>query len=159
MIELKHSIRINKSPKAMIGWLSHFTDNYKSWHPDHVSAKWIKGNNFSEGSILYSEEYLGGQLEKLRFKVTKVIKNERIEYDILFPESIICPKGSFSIKPCKKGIIFTATLSFRFGYLLSKLFPRKLKAIKRHMKEEGENLKKLLEGECPKETCEWCEGR
>ena len=144
MIELKHSIRINKSPKAMIGWLGHFTDKYQQWHSDHVMAKWIKGNKFSKGSILYSEEYLGGKLEKLRFQVTRN-ENGIIEYNLLFPESIICPKGSFSFKPHKKGSIFTATLSFRFGYLLSILFPRKLKAIKQHMKEEGENLKRLLE--------------
>jgi hypothetical protein len=141
---LKDSILINKSPKNTAYWLSHFIENYRKWHPGHVTAKWIRGNKFSEGSILYAEEYLGGSLEKLRFKVTQN-ENGLIEYNLLFPESIICPKGSFSFKPHKKGTIFTATLTFRFGWILSSLFKHKLKAIKKHMKEEGENLKKLLE--------------
>ena len=144
-MELKDSIRINKSPKEIFYWLDYFTDKYRLWHPDHVMAKWIKGNKFSKGSILYSEEYLGKELEKLKFKITRVVKNKLVEYRLLFPESIICSGGSFSVKPYKKGSIFTTTLSFRMGYLLSKLFPFKLKAIKKHMKEEGENLKKILE--------------
>ena len=38
-------------------------------------------------------------------------------------------------------------LSFRFGWLFSKLAKNRVEAIKKHMKEEGENLKILLEEE------------
>ena len=59
--------------------------------------------------------------------------------------SVICPKGSFILEPREKSIIFTAKLSFRFAWLFSKLTKNRVKVIKTHMKEEGENLKKLLE--------------
>lgn len=64
----------------------------------------------------------------------------------MFPESIICSGGSFSIKPSNGGSVFTATLSFRFGGLVSMHAKKRAAAIRLHMKEEGKNLKALLEG-------------
>lgn len=145
MITLEDSIKIKRPPEDIFDWFARFVENYRSWHPDHVMAKWIKGSAFREGSILYAEEYLGGKLEKLSFKITKYIPNELIEYKVLFPQSIICSGASFRVKSYEMGSIFTATLSFRFGYILSKLMPSRLNTLKNHMKEEGENLKKIVE--------------
>ncbi|SET08941.1 Polyketide cyclase / dehydrase and lipid transport [Methanococcoides vulcani] len=146
MLTLKDSITINRPPEVIFGWFSHFTENYTSWHQDHVVAKLIRGGNFEKGSILYAEEYLDGKVEKLSFEITKFTKGELIEYKLLFPHSIICPRGSFSIKPLNgEGSVFTATLSFRFGWLFSKIAKKRVDAIRTHMREEGENLKDLLE--------------
>jgi hypothetical protein len=82
-------------------------------------------------------------LHKCRSKITKVEKNKKIEFKNLFPISIICPKGSFIIEPKGKNSIFTATLSIRFGWLFSKL--NRVSVLEKHMKEEGENVKRLLE--------------
>ena len=122
MVTLEDSVEINKPPEVLFEWLHHFVENYQSWHPDHVMAKWLKGDNFREGAILYAEEYIGDKLEKLSFKITKNVPNKVIEYKVLFPESIICSGGSFIIEPRNNGSIFTATLSFRFGSVLSKLY-------------------------------------
>lgn len=145
MTTLEDSVKINRPPEAIFEWFTHFTENYRYWHKDHVSARWVKGTNFEKGAVLYAEEYLGGKLEKLSFEITGSVKNEVIEYKCLFPESIICSGGSFSIKPSNGGSIFTAELSFRFGWLLPKVAKKRVEAIRQHMKEEGENLKKLLE--------------
>ena len=80
----------------------------------------------------------------MKFIISKIEKNKRIEYKLLFPMSIICPKGSFIIESKGDSSIFTATLSFRFGWFLSKLAKNRVEAIRTHMKEEGENLKRLL---------------
>ena len=40
--------------------------------------------------------------------------------------------------------MFTATLSLRFGWLISIFFKGMVEVVKKHMKEEGENLKRLL---------------
>lgn len=145
MITLKDSVVINRPPEVVFSWFAHFEENCKAWHKDHVLARWVKGRNFEKGSVLYAEEYLGGKLEKLSFEITNCVPNELIEYKVLFPESIICSKGSFSIKPADGGSVFTATLSFRFGRVLSKLAGKRVEAIRVHMREEGENLKVLLE--------------
>jgi len=98
-----------------------------------------------EGSVLYIEECLHGKLHKMKFLGTKVESNERIEYKLLFPTSIICPRGSFIVEPKGQSCIFTATLSFRFGTIFSRFAQPRVEALKKHMKEEGENLKRLLE--------------
>ena len=146
-MKLEDSIKIKCKPEKIYNWLTNFfTKKYKIWHPrDHLSAKWIKGKNFEVGSVMYAEEYLGRKLEKLSAKTIKNTRNKLIEYKFLFPHSIISSGGSFAIKPHKNGSIFTATLDFRFGAILSKLMPSKVEVLKKHMKEEGENLKKLLE--------------
>ncbi len=145
MVTLEDSVNINATPEDIFKWFDNIVKNYKSWHRDHKTAELGIGDSFQEGSILYVEECLGGKLEKLTCEVTKYVPNRLIEYKILSSESVVCSGGSFKVKPYSTGSSFTATLSFRFGYILSKLMPAKLDAIKTHMKEEGENLKKILE--------------
>ena len=146
MVIVEDHIQIDRPAETVFEWFDHFADDYVSWHNrDHVTARWVKGKNFEEGSILYSEEYLGGKFEKISAKVTKKVENRSIEYRFLFPTSMICSGGSFNVEPSNGGSVFTAKLYFRFGKLLSKVYPSRLDAIRKHMKEEGENLKKLLE--------------
>ena len=145
MIILKDSIEIKTTPEKIFDFFVHFEENYLAWHPDHVKSYWI-GKPAKEGSILYCEEYLHKKLHKMKFRITKVELNRKIKYKLSFPMSVICPKGSFVIEPKGDSCIFTATLSFRFGWLFSKLAKDRVEAVKKHMKEEGENLKRLLEG-------------
>jgi len=148
MIILKDSIEIKTaSEKIFNGLIKVFSSEeyFKRWHKDHVKCQWRRGKPFEEGSILYVEEYLHGDLHKMEFLGNKVDPNRKIEYKLLFPTSIICPKGSFIIEPTGENCIFTATLSFRFGWLFSIFTKGRVEAIKKHMKEEGENLKRLLE--------------
>ena len=147
MYVIKDSIRIEASPKDVFNWFcNRFTKDYKDWHVgDHILAKWAKGSNFNPGSILYAEEYLGKKIVKLRFKIVEKKQDKSIKYKLFFPRSLISPGGGFTFKECNGGSIFTATFSFRFGHLLSKIMPTKTASLKKHMKEEGENLKKILE--------------
>ena len=144
MTEIKDSIEIKTTAETIFEWFVHFEGNFHAWHPDHVKCRWI-GEPAREGSILYVEEYLHEKLHELKFLITKIVPNRKMDYKLLFPISIICPKGSFIIEPKGESCIFTATLSFRFAKLFSKLAKNRVEAIKKHIKEEGENLKKLLE--------------
>ncbi len=142
---LQDSIEIKTTPEKIFDWLIRFEEHYREWHPDHVACSWVKGGPEKEGSILYIEEYIHKDLHKMKFRLTKIEPARRIEYDVLFPMSILCPKGSFIIESKNRSCTFTATLSFRFGALLSHLFKKRIEALRTHMREEGENLKKLLE--------------
>lgn len=141
---LKDSVEIKTASEKVFEWLTHFPEHYTEWHPDHVTCHYVTGGSMEEGSVLYCEEYIHGDLHSMKFRLTK-IEPTRIDYDILFPMSIICPKGSFIVEPKGDHCTFTATLSFRFDTLLSVLFKRRVEALKTHVKEEGENLKRLLE--------------
>ena len=145
MITLTDSIEIGTTPEKVFEWLLHLEDSYRAWHSDHVDFHWVKGKPFEEGSVVYFEEYLHGKLHKGRFLCTEVEPNRRIEYKPLFPLWILMPKGSFATEPKGEGCVFTATTSFRLGSLSSRLLKHRVEAIRRHMAEEGENLKRLLE--------------
>ncbi|MFX1336712.1 MAG: SRPBCC family protein [Promethearchaeota archaeon] len=149
MITLIDTIEIKTTPKKVFnGLIKVFSsqEDYKLWHKDHIKCSWI-GQPFELGSILYCEEYLHGELHKMKFSATKKEPNRIIEYKLLFPVSIVCPKGSFIIEEKDGSSIFTATLSFRFGWFFQKFAKRRVEAITMHMKEEGENLKRILENE------------
>jgi hypothetical protein len=150
VIELKtlsDSIKINVSPEKVYEWFIHIDENYLDWHSDHVKAEWLTENKMKVGSKLYTEEYIHGDLHKIKFQCTKIEQNSKIEFKNLFPLSLICPKGSFIFEPKGENCLFTATLSFRMGNALSKIAKKRIEAFKTHMKEEGENLKKILERE------------
>ena len=153
MITLQDSIEINASPEKVFLQLVRFIqdkESYKAWHPEHADIKWIKGNPTEEGSIMWIAEYLQGYLDKLKFRITKVEQNRKIEYRSLFPLSIIALGNVFNIEPIDENrCAFTASGRIRFPlWLFNKIHKNhagKLRASAQHMKEEGENLKKAVE--------------
>ena len=148
MITLKDSIEINaKSEEVFEGLIKVFSHQkyFQKWHKDHVKCSWIKGKNFEVGSIINLEQYMRGKLQKMKLQSTKIELNKKIEYKPLFPASIISPKGSFTVEPKNSSSIFTAETSFRFGWLFQKFAQSRIKAFTNHIKNEGENLKKIIE--------------
>ena len=141
---LESSVKIKTTPEKIFRWLESLEEHYAEWHPDHV--KWVnETGGMDEGDTAYYEEYLHGELHKAKARITKVERNRKIEFNHFFPMSLICPEGSFIVESQGDSCIFTATLSFRAGWLFSRFAKNRVEAIKTHMKEEGENLKKLLE--------------
>lgn len=153
MIHLEDSIEVKAPPAKVFEFLVQCMKDkeaYKSWHPEHVDIYWIKGQPLEEGSIFCAEEYLQGNLHKLKFRVSRVEPDRIIEYRPLFPLSIIASGNMFNIEPKEKGnCIFSAKGHIRFPLWLFKKIHKahtgKLEASVKHMKEEGENLKSALE--------------
>jgi len=155
MINLKDSIEVHTSPERVFKWLIRCLKDggaYRAWHPDHVDIRWIKGKPLQEGSIIYAEEYLHGDLHKLKFRITKIVRNREIQYRSLFPLSLLVPENKFLIEPKgEDNCIFSATGSLRIPRWLfvrmHKKHKYKIEATEQHMKEEGLNLKEALEKE------------
>jgi uncharacterized protein YndB with AHSA1/START domain len=124
MITLKDSIEIKAKPEEVYQWLvQRFAskETYQAWHPDHVDIRWIKGEPLQEGSIVYAEEYLHGELHRLKFRIIKVVPDKEIVYRALFPASLFAPRNAFIIEPDGKGgSVFTATGLLRAGSLFKK---------------------------------------
>ena len=97
------SIEIKAPPERIFSFLTDLKDDasYKAWHPDHVVMRWIKGEPFQEGSVVYFEEYLHGKIHKGKFICTKVVPNRLIEYKPPFPLSVFFPKNQFIIGSIK----------------------------------------------------------
>jgi hypothetical protein len=154
LITLSDSIEVEAAPGEVFQWLvEHMSDrkSYQAWHPDHADIRWIKGEPVKEGSIVCADEYLHGVLHRLKFRIVKVVPNNRIEYRALFPLSLLAPGNMFLIEPkCDGGCIFTAKGGLRLPRWiferLAKGHKGKIEATRQHMKEEGRNLKEALEG-------------
>jgi len=142
------SIEIKAPPERIFSFFTGLKDDasYRAWHPDHVVMRWIKGEPFHEGSVAYFEEYLHGKIHKGKFVCTKVVPSRLIEYKPPFPLSVLFPGNSFVIEPTDEGsCIFTAAGIMRVGPLGKRLNRKQIEGVQRHMKEEGENLKAILE--------------
>lgn len=149
------SIEIRTTPDKVYDFLCNIVDDesYRAWHPkDHVTFRWLKGPPWQEGSIGYAEEYFIEKLHKLKFIVTKVVPNREISY-VPFSRFLrrYVPKMGFSIEPKDDGCFFIATIHGRLPWLPRLIAKKRLEeglaSVKKHMKEEGENLKRILERE------------
>jgi len=145
MKTLRESIEINVSPEIIWDWFLHIAENYLEWHPSHIKAYWETETVNEVGSILYAEEDISGDFLKMKSKVIKLIPNRLYRFKTVGALKLILAGGSFEMEPSENETIFTATLDFHLGNLLSKLAKKKVQQISQHMIEEGQNLKKILE--------------
>lgn len=145
MKTLRESIEINVSPEIIWDWLMHVAENYLDWHPSHIKAQWETKTQNEQGSILYAEEKIEGDFLKMRSKLMDLIPNRAYRFKTVGSLKLLLAGGSFEIEPTKNGSIFTATLDFHMGKMLSKLMKKKVREITQHMIEEGKNLKTILE--------------
>lgn len=151
MIELRDSVEINAPPEAVWAWLEAMPEHYLEWHPDHVSCRWVSGDALALGAVMAAEERLHGQLHRLRLTLTEVEPGRRFAYRVQRGMS-----GEFELASSAGGTRFTATL--RLGLegpllgpvvdaLLGLAMRRRLDSFRQHQREEGLNLKALLEAD------------
>jgi hypothetical protein len=148
MVELEDSVLIRVAPERVWSWLNDLPRHYRDWHPDHVSCRYEHGEDLKTGSVLVLEEYLHGRLHRLRLRATQVTPGSAIRYR---GRGV---RGAFLVSPAGTGSRFTATLSFGTRIPLVRgvsdavvrlLMGRRLAALQEHMREEGQDLKALLE--------------
>jgi len=148
--ELKDSIDIKTTPEKIWEFFINLEKNYKSWHPeDHILFKWTKGKPMELGSQWYAEEVLGGKIFKIKGFICEVVPNRKSVSKYSFPLSLVAPKVESLIEPKGSSSVFTAISYLRAGNLFYKLskneMERKVGIHKKHVREEGENLKAILE--------------
>ena len=148
MIELRDSTFIEVPPEQVWAWLEEMPLHYRQWHPDHVACRYEDGRVLRTGTVLYVEERLHGRLHRLRLRATEVVPGQVVRY------ASRGFAGAFVIVPEGDGTRFTAELSFGIrapivGRVLDAMagftLRSRLEAFRTHMREEGENLKRLLE--------------
>ena len=149
-LELSHSIEIKTTHEKIWKFLKN-PDNYTIWHPqDHIRMMWTKGKPFELGSTFYSEQLVFGKVQKYNGQIKEIIPNRKVVFTFKFPVSLMSPKIIWYTETKGENTVFTAISIIRAGYLYKKLFKKGMKKLiaehNRHVGEEGENLKKLLEG-------------
>lgn len=143
---MRDEITIQTTPERIFQFFAEMAENYVRWHPDHLLFRWETGTGLQEGNEFYFEERIGGQLMKKRVRFTRITPNRHIEFA---PTNglirLILPRLLFAIEPQGDQCRFIAEIHIRTGPIGAKLNAREFNAVRQHMREEGENLKRLLE--------------
>ena len=145
---LKDQTFIETAPEQIFHFFENMDQHYTDWHPDHVTFKWKTGKGLKPGVEFYFEEYINGQLMKKTVRFTKIIPNRYIEFEpTWWLMRLFMPLLSFEIEQQQNGCLFIAKIPIRTGPIGAWLNRKEFNAVRTHMAEEGENLKKLLEQE------------
>lgn len=145
---LEETTRIHASPEEIYRFFERMDANYEQWHPDHIEFSWIDGDGLEEGAKAYFEERIAGKRQQKTVRFTEIEPDRYIEFR---PTSrlvgLLMPSISFTIDPHRDGCILTQRIKIRTGPIGARLNRREFDAVRTHMKEEGENLKSILEAE------------
>lgn len=153
MITLKEETFINAPAKSVFGFLTHIDLLYKTWHPkDHVFCKTISGTLSKKGCVFHFLEVIGRFPIYSIVKVSELKSDEYIEYSPIFPFSLLrIGKGYFRIETLSKNkskLIAYTEYGDKSG-IIDRMANLVIKAsdIRKHMREEGINLKIYLESQ------------
>ena len=149
MISIKEETIINVPSKDIFSFLVHIDSLYKIWHPkDHVFCKVLSGSLAKVGSRFHFLEMIGGFPLYLTAKITEIRENEYLGYVPAFPFSLLrTGKAYFQIEKISDNesrLIAYVEYGNSFFDKVANFFVKTASAEK-HIREEGENMKKYLE--------------
>ncbi len=145
-MRLRDTTWIRATPEQVFTFFEHMHEQYLDWHPDHRLFRWEDGQGLREGVVFYFEEIIGGKLLKKRVVFTRIEPGRAIEFT--FKNRLlrlILPRFLFQVEPKADGVQFVAEIHVRTGPIGAWLNRREFAAVRQHMREEGQNLKRLLE--------------
>jgi hypothetical protein len=149
-MRLHDSIWIRTTPRQVFRFFETMDEHYLRWHPDHLLFRWEEGRGVREGVVFHFEETIGGKRMKKRVHFTRVEPDRHVEFTFTNRLlALIVPRLSFHFEPERGGTRFEAEIVVRTGPLGAWLNRREFDAVRQHMREEGENLKALLEAPAP----------
>jgi hypothetical protein len=144
---VSQSTEIAAPPERVHAFFEEMEDKYTSWHPDHIVFRWLEpGRNVERGSAFYIEERINGQVLKRTMRFTRVEPARDLEFA---PDSrlirFFLKRVVFSIEPLGDGCRLIQSLHIRIGPIGYWLNRRGFAAVEKHMREEGRNMKAMLE--------------
>ena len=139
---------VDASADEVYAFFEDVEDWYLEWHPDHITFRWVAGDGLAEGNEAYFEEEIGGEVKKQTIRYTTI----EPPYIIVFhPTSrlirFFLPQIKFTIEPENGGCRVTQRVQVRTGPIGRRLNKAEFDAVREHMQEEAENLKRIVEAE------------
>jgi len=145
---LQDETLIEAPPERIFAFFALMEDNYVAWHPDHLSFRWTKGKGLAPGVEFHFEERVAGKLLEKTVRFTKIVPGRIIEFEPTgWLMRLILPEMSFEVQPQGGKSLFIARVRVRTGPIGAWLNRREFDAVRHHMKEEGENLRRIVEAE------------
>lgn len=143
---LEAGVAISARPEDVFDFFSRMEENYLRWHPGHISFRWEGEGGLREGVVFSFEERIAGKRLSKRVRFTRIEPGRLIAFAPVNPlMRLVLPRISFAIAPDRAGIRVTQTIPVRTGPIGAWLNRREFDAVQVHMREEGENLKRILE--------------
>jgi hypothetical protein len=145
---LKETTDVKAPPETVYRFFEEMEENYERWHPDHIAFRWTAGSGLQQGAEAYFEERIAGTVQKKTVKFVAVTPDRYLEFK---PTSLLVgllmPHISFTIDAHSDGCELTQRINVRTGPIGARLNKREFDAVRTHMREEGENLKRIVEDE------------
>ncbi|MCC5971963.1 MAG: SRPBCC family protein [Pararhodobacter sp.] len=140
-------IFIAATPERGFAFFEKMEENYTRWHPDHIAFEWRKGRGLAVGNVFWFDEWIGGKRMAKQVRLVEVVPARLMVFEPTFwLLRAFLPRMSFAFIPEPGGFIFEAKIVMRgIGALGRRLNRRDFLAVERHMAQEGQNLKNLLE--------------
>ena len=139
---------IEAPPAAVFAFFERIEDHYLDWHPDHITFRWTTDEGFAVGAEAYFEEEIGGNVKRQTIRYHAVDPPERVAFH---PTSrlirILLPSISFTIEPTDDGSLVTQRIRIRTGPIGRRLNRTEFHALREHVREEGEHLKRIVEAD------------
>jgi hypothetical protein len=138
---------IGVPPATVFDFFEEMEANYTRWHPDHLRFEWRRGRGIAVGNEFFFEERIAGKRLPKTVRITKVVRDRYFAFEMTNPIfRFFLPHLSFGFEPDGEGTRFLAELRLHgIGPLGRRLNRKEFEAVDRHMAEEGQNLKRLLE--------------
>lgn len=137
---------VDASAEEVYAFFERVQERYLDWHPDHITFRWVTGDGLAEGNEAYFEEEIAGEAKKQTIHYTTVEPPTRI---VFHPTSrlirFFLPHISFTVEPENGGCRVTQRVHVRTGPIGRRLNEAEFDAVRQHMQEEGENLKRIVE--------------
>ncbi|MFW5911227.1 MAG: SRPBCC family protein [Halolamina sp.] len=145
---LQATTAIDAPPEDVYRFFEEMEQHYGRWHPDHVTFRWVEGDGLEAGAVASFEERIAGKLQQKTVKFVAVTPDRYLAFR---PTSrmvrLLMPEISFTIEPRSDGCELTQRIKVRTGPIGARLNKREFDAVRTHMREEGENMKRFLEDE------------
>lgn len=148
MVRISDTVVIDVPPRRVWAWLDDLPRHYRDWHPSHRGCRYLRGEHLTAGAVLQVEEALHGRPHSLTLRAMAVEPGRLLRY------AGRGFRGAFMLEPEGTGTRFTAQLELGWsvpllGWLLDLVLRRvlatRIAALRLHVREEGRNLKRILE--------------
>ncbi|MBX0298166.1 SRPBCC family protein [Haloarcula nitratireducens] len=145
---LTETTDVGAPPKEVYRFFEEMADNYERWHPDHITFRWTEKDGLQQGAEAYFEERIAGKVQKKTVRFVAVTPDHYLEFKpTALLVGLLMPHISFTIDASPAGCELTQRIKVRTGPIGARLNKSEFDAVRRHMREEGENLKSILETE------------
>jgi hypothetical protein len=148
VIRLRDTVTIAVRPETVWHWFENLSRHYRAWHPAHLDCRHVRGDRLAAGAVIQMDEEVHVRRHSLTLRADRVVPGRLLRY------SASGLRGAFILEPAGAGTRFTAEMEVGsrlpvvgrlLDAVLRRLLARQLSAIAPHVREEGVNLKRLLE--------------